>query len=166
MGKDRFGGLCRFPRLLADEPDGERGERAGRLEPVGAPGLQSAGAAEISGVVDGQGFERRLDSQIAGQADGAAALIKVSRGLDDNLGMSSLSDSAILEQYKLARDALVAAINSGSMLVEYQIMSQRKRVTDPIKELEFVETQIRAYEQRADQAAHGRIRNFAEIHRR
>ena len=84
----------------------------------------------------------------------------------DSETMASLSDSEILEQYKLARDALVAAINSGSMLVEYQVMSQRKRVTDPIKELEFVEAQIRAYEQRADQAAHGRVRNYAEIHRR
>ena len=84
----------------------------------------------------------------------------------DSDSMASLSNSQILEQYKLARDALVAAIAAGSNVVEYQIMSQRKRVADPLQELKHVEFMIAHYEQRADQETYGRTRNYAEIHRR
>ena len=80
--------------------------------------------------------------------------------------MASLSDSDILEQYKLARDAIVQAIQDGDNVVEYFIGSRRKRVTDPMVELRFVETMITQYTARVDGAGSGRARNYARINRR
>lgn len=79
--------------------------------------------------------------------------------------MAALTDSEILTQYKLARDALVVAIEDGANVVEYQIGSRRKRVSDPIAELKLVESMITRYQSRIDGAA-GRARNFAKLYRR
>lgn len=92
--------------------------------------------------------------------------------------MASLSDSAVLEQLKLARDALIAGIVNGQSIVEYQVMNQRKRVSDPIAALKEVQEQIAHYEARvaattapAAGSSSGsntgsRGRNYFEIHRR
>lgn len=80
--------------------------------------------------------------------------------------MASLSDSDTLEAYKLARDSIVTAMQSGDNLVEYFIGSRRKRVTDPMVELRFCEQMITHYQARVDAASSGRARNYANIHRR
>jgi hypothetical protein len=80
--------------------------------------------------------------------------------------MASLSDAEILEQYKVARDSIVTAIAEGNDVVEYQVMSQRRRSTDPAQALRLVEQQIAYYESRVNRTATGRTRNYAQIHRR
>jgi hypothetical protein len=80
--------------------------------------------------------------------------------------MASLTDSEILEQYKVARDAIVAAIAAGRDVIEYQVMSQRRKSADPVAELRLIEQQIVYYERRVAGATSGRARNYAQIHRR
>ena len=80
--------------------------------------------------------------------------------------MAALTDTEILEQYKLARDAIVTAIRLGQDVIEYQVMSQRRRSADPVAELRLIETQIAVYEQRIQSATTGRARNYARMNRR
>jgi hypothetical protein len=67
--------------------------------------------------------------------------------------MAALTDSEILEQYKLARDAIVMAIAEGRSVIEYQVMSQRRKSTDPVAALRVVESQIAFYDQKVANAA-------------
>jgi hypothetical protein len=80
--------------------------------------------------------------------------------------MASLSDSEILEQYKLARDAIVTAIAEGSHSVEYRVGSRQVRRTDPAVALREIERIIGMYETKVAGAAYGRARNYVEFHRR
>ena len=75
----------------------------------------------------------------------------------------SLSDSDILEQYKLARDALVTAIGNNESVVEIEIRGKRSRVTDPQKMLETVEEQISKYERRISASTNGLARNNVRL---
>jgi hypothetical protein len=76
--------------------------------------------------------------------------------------MASLSDAEILEQYKLARDAIVTALAEGNDEIEYQIGSRRVRRTDTTLALREVERLIAYYEARA-LASSGRARNYVQF---
>ena len=80
--------------------------------------------------------------------------------------MASLSEAEILEQYKLARDAIVTAIADGSHSVEYAIGSRRVKRTDPAIALREIERIIATYQARIDAASYGRARNYAAFGRR
>jgi hypothetical protein len=75
------------------------------------------------------------------------------------------TNSEILEQYRLARDAILTAIAAGNDVVEYRIGSRSKRVTDPVSELRFVEEMIERYESKVN-ATSGRARNLIRLRRR
>lgn len=77
----------------------------------------------------------------------------------------ALSDVEILNAYKLARDAIVLAIAAGQDVVEYQVMSQRKRTADPVAELRLIETQIQYYERKVAGDGQGRARNYVRLRR-
>lgn len=75
----------------------------------------------------------------------------------------SLTDSEILEEYKLARDTLVGAIQTNESVVEIEIRGKRSRVTDPQEMLETVESMIRYYENRVSASTYGRARNNVRL---
>ena len=77
----------------------------------------------------------------------------------------ALSDVEILNQYKLARDSIVLAIAEGNDVVEYQVMSQRRRSTDPAQALRLCEQQIQYYQRLVDDATFGRARNYVQLAR-
>ena len=76
----------------------------------------------------------------------------------------SLSDAGCLEQLKLARDAIVAAIISGARVVNYRVgdLSVTKEPSQDL--LEGLDKLIRYYEAKADAAeALGGGRSFASF---
>ena len=77
--------------------------------------------------------------------------------------MASLSDAEILEQYRLARDAIVTAIAAGTETVEYQIGSRRVKRTDTTLALREIERLIAYYQAKADASSYGRARNLVEF---
>ena len=86
------------------------------------------------------------------------APVRIGAGIPIDSDMASLSDAEILEQYKLARDTIVAAIVDGTGTVEYQIGSRRVRRTDTTAALREIERLIQYYETRTN-ATSGRARN-------
>lgn len=81
--------------------------------------------------------------------------------------MASETDSQVLERYRLARDRLLQAIEAGEQTLEIQGRDgRRRRIEDPIRELETVEQMIVYYQNRVDTASSGRARNLAQLHRR
>lgn len=79
--------------------------------------------------------------------------------------MASLSDAEVLEQYKTARDLIVAAIGVGESVVEFEIRGRRTRYTDPAAILDRVEKCIASYESKISAQTSGPARNFIRIAR-
>ena len=81
--------------------------------------------------------------------------------------MASETDSEVLERYKLTRDRLLQAIESADQTVEIQGRDgKRRRVSDPLSYLEYVERRIAHYEAKNAAAAEGRVRNLVTFNRR
>lgn len=79
--------------------------------------------------------------------------------------MASLSDAAILEQYKLARDALVAAIVNGDNMTSFTVRGREFTCDSPNAALELCERMIRLYQSQTDAAAGTSRRNYAQLRR-
>lgn len=77
----------------------------------------------------------------------------------------SLSIAEILEEYRLARDALVAGIRAGESVVELEIRNRRVRYSDPASDLKTVEAQITHYESRLAASQSRSQRNYARLAR-
>lgn len=58
------------------------------------------------------------------------------------------SDTTVLEQYRLARDKLIAEIIAGTSVVRLMIRGREVETSDPQRTLEFVEREIEKYERR------------------
>ena len=83
-------------------------------------------------------------------------------------GMASLTDSEILEQYKLARDSVVAKINAGTHVTELTIRSKTSRFPSSEALLKHIESMITYYSRLVSQAAQqnkGGSRNLARMQR-
>lgn len=70
----------------------------------------------------------------------------------------ALSDAAILEELKTARDAIVSAIADGSATVEYEIRGRRVRREASSTVLRQLEESIKIYETKTSLATRSRFR--------
>lgn len=77
----------------------------------------------------------------------------------------ALTDTAILLEYREARDTLVEAISAGESYIEIEIRNRRWKQADTVKLLAFVEKQITYYENRINNAAGRSRNNYARIKR-
>lgn len=73
----------------------------------------------------------------------------------------SLSDVALLEQYKLARDAIVTAIATDRGVVRYKIGMREVERFDPARALAEIEELIRYYERKTSAASEGLAVSYA-----
>lgn len=76
------------------------------------------------------------------------------------------TDAEVLEDYKLARDAILAAISVGDRVVRYRIGNREVYKDATPQSLEFIEKMIRYYSNLVNGASNGRAYNLAKRVRR
>lgn len=82
------------------------------------------------------------------------------------LGDEPLSDSQILQLYKLARDQLIFAIHNAEAVTYLEIRNRRVQVSDPRALLELLEQKLIPMYSEAVSAASGSQRTIAKLMRR
>lgn len=78
----------------------------------------------------------------------------------------ALTNAEILEQYKLARDAVLGAIADGAPVVRYRIGNREVQKDATHSLLESLEEMIDKYEGKDNVATHGRAKTLARFRRK
>lgn len=73
------------------------------------------------------------------------------------------TDAEVLEQYKLARDAILATLAAGTQeVIELEIRNRRVRYIPTQANLKAIEELIKYYERKTSS---GQVRNYANLRR-